>query len=50
MWVVVFTERVVSVCAAVLIAAYGEYHLWYVTPDIIAFDIALGMGISVALE
>lgn len=38
LWVVVFTERVVRVCVALLFSAYNEYRLWHVPSDIIAFS------------
>ena len=49
LWVVAYTERVVRVCAAVLYAAYDEYVLWYVPPDIINFARQLGMAMAVPL-
>lgn len=49
-WVVAFTERVISICSVVLIAAYEEYHLWYVPPDIIAFERGFGMAMEVVLR
>lgn len=49
LWVVAITERVTRVCAALLVAAYAEYRLWYVPPDIIAFARELGMSLAAPL-
>lgn len=37
LWLVVYTERVLQLCEAVLMAIYAEYGLWYVTLDVISF-------------
>lgn len=42
LWAVVYTERVVRFCAALLLAAYSEYRPWFVTTDIIVFSRELG--------
>lgn len=47
--VVAYTERVLWLCAAVLIAVYAGDQLWYVTPDLFAFSRELGVGMPVAL-
>lgn len=47
--VVAYTERVLRVCATLLMAVYAEYHLWYVPPYIIGLARNLGMDMSVAL-
>lgn len=36
-------------CAAVLLAVYAEYEVWYVTPDVISFASELGVGMCPAL-
>lgn len=49
LWVLAYTECVVRVCAALLIAAHEEYRLWYVTPNVIAFARRLCMDMAVVL-
>jgi hypothetical protein len=49
LWVVAYTERVVRLCAALLVHVYSEYKLWYLPPDVIAGARKLGMAMSVAL-
>lgn len=49
LWVVAYTERVVRLCAALLLAVYAEFRLWYVPPDVIGFARDLGMGMKVTL-
>lgn len=49
LWVVAVTERVVRVCAAVLMAAYAEYRLWWVPADIIMFARRLELDMAVPL-
>ena len=47
LWVVAYTERVVRICSALLMAAYSQYRLWYVSPTVIRFARELGMGMAV---
>lgn len=47
--VVSYTGHVICVCVTVLIAAYKQYLLWYVTPEVIAFALQLGMEMSIVL-
>lgn len=49
LWVIAYPELVLRFCATILMAAYVEYRLWYVPPDITAFDRELGTGIANAL-
>lgn len=42
-------ERVVRVCAALVLAVYSEYRLFFVRTDIIAFTLELGFAVEVAL-
>lgn len=49
LWVVVFTERIVQVCAALMLAMYSECRLWYVPTDIIAFARELWLAMEVLL-
>lgn len=49
LWFFMFTERLICVCVAVLIAIYEEYCLWCVPPNIIAFALELGMTMKVIL-
>lgn len=53
-WVVVYTERMLRICAAFFMAGYAGYRLCYVTTDLIAFSrvvgvmsVALGTGVNV---
>lgn len=47
--VVIYTERVVLVCTALLFSTYYEYCLWNVWPDIIHFAHELGMAMRLPL-
>lgn len=46
---VAYTEREIHVFAALMIAAYDEYRLLYVTHDIISFTGEVGMAMEVPL-
>lgn len=48
-WVVEITDRVVRVCAGLLVTAYVEYRLWYLPPDIVTFARRLGMAMEAPL-
>lgn len=50
LWVVAYYERVVRVCARLLMAAYGEQRFWYVPQDVIAFALELSMAMETALR
>lgn len=48
-WVFTCTEREQLFCAAFFIAAYIDYRLSYVPPDVISFASELCMGMADAL-
>lgn len=47
-WVVLYTERVINVCAALLVAAFYKYR-FFSSPQIILFACELEMGMAVRL-
>lgn len=49
LWVVTYTERVFGVFAALLLALYSKYRLWYVPTDVIEFAHKLGFAMEVPL-
>lgn len=46
---VAYTESVVIVCSALLLALFDEYQLRFVWPDVITFSRELGMAMEAAL-
>lgn len=44
-----FTGRDISFCSAVIMAAYEQYYLWYVSLDFIAFARRFFMDMAVVL-
>lgn len=49
LWVLGYTERVVRVFVAFMLAVYNEYRLSYIPTDFIAFTRELGFALEVAL-
>lgn len=49
LWDVAFKERVVRLSAALLLAVYSEYRLWFVPPDVVAFPHEVGFSMEVQL-
>ena len=46
---VAYTERVVRIYCTLLMAAYSQYRLWYVSPTVIRFVCELRMDMAVPL-
>lgn len=49
LWVVLYTECILDVFAALLQAVFSDYRLWYVPTEIIAFARGLGFTMEVPL-
>lgn len=49
LWVTACIELVPGLCAAVPMAVYAEYRLWFVTPNVFALVRELGVAMSAAL-
>ena len=46
---VAYTERVVRICSALLMTAYSQYRIWYLSPTVIRFARELGMNMEIPL-
>lgn len=49
LWVLAYTERVVGVWTALIVAAYDEFVLWHLPPDVFKFGRQLGMAMGIPL-
>ena len=49
LWLIAYTERVVRICSALLMRAYSQYLLWYLSPTVIRLAPELGVNMAIPL-